>query len=87
MSKPNTFLASLEEGCIFCFSDRCNNSRNDGADGMHGTVDMCGLIKMAKVEYSSCNRTRSGTREIRGVCLDMENHITGVVSKGIVGVS
>ena len=64
LPEPNTLLASLEEGGIFCFSDGCNDSRNDGADGMYGTVDMCRLIKMAKIEYGPGNRTRSGTREV-----------------------
>ncbi len=89
--EPGTIFGVVEEGAKFSFGGRGDNSFDDGAVDMNGTIErrrgrvgircggwICG--KRAEEEGSTGTGAGLSLREVRGVAVDVENHPAGRVA-------
>jgi hypothetical protein len=89
--EPGTIFGIVEEGAKFGFGGRGDNSFDDGAVDMNGTIERrrsrvgirgCGWIFGKRAEEEGSTGTGAGLslREVRGVAVDVENHPAGGVA-------
>ena len=85
-------MAIEEYGAGFGFSSRRHDRSDCGAFGVDGTVG-CWIgvgrsrrWRIAEIEVPSCTAASFGLYEIRGVAIDVEAHVAGMVANCGVGV-
>ena len=78
-----------KEGAQFCFGGGCGDELENCARDVNGTVELDGRAvawDAAQEEVAAGAAAGFWSREVRGVGMDVENHIRGVVSNLGVGI-
>lgn len=66
-----------EEGAVLCFGSGGDNDIEQGADDEEGAVDLRGLVAVAEVRDAADDRAGIGAGKVRGIGLDVEDHVAG----------
>jgi hypothetical protein len=95
--EPDGVFAIVEEGTELGFGGRRDNSLDDGTVDVDGAIERWGLgiwigsgcqigRKRAEKEGATGMRAGLGFRQVGGITVDMEDHSTGMVSEGGIGI-